>query len=55
MLFEAKTHNYPQEEFKAIFKLEKWSPAVGAKPIWKEAKDQKYVECKKGDSFGPSW
>lgn len=49
VLFEAKTDDVKMIE------LEKWSPEAGEKPPFSVAKKQKYVRCRKGDTFGPSW
>lgn len=38
-----------------VISIEKWSPDIGAKPPFDVAKKQKYIECKKGEAFGPSW
>lgn len=54
LLFENKVDG-SEEGYQDVFKLEKWSPPIGEKPSWKEAKDQKFIESKKGEAFGPSW
>lgn len=49
VLFEHRTDS------KDYIKLSRWSPDIGKKPSFEEAKKQRYTECAKGDAFGPSW